>query len=354
MMKIFLALCVGAVLFAKTIELSPSQIEALGIETQRLQKINSISIGSFNAKVQQSQKSTHFLGAKLSGVVQEIYTHKYAHVEKGQRLLRLQSSELLILQKEYIDADMQSDATKKSYDRDVRLEKKGVVSKKRLLESKRLFVAAEVAKEVSAQRLMSYGISKEELQNLEKRKTPSLFQELTAPVSGQVFTLEVSLGELVPAQKNLIGIYAEGGKYLEIALPLSVAGRVSLGDWCYFTEGKARVIAVSDVVEESSQSVIVRAELQNPNASRIHQIYEVSIERDLSDAWKIEKSSLVFLDKKPYVFKRVPQGFELVSVSIVGEAATYYGVHSKLLDGSEDIAVSATAALLSAVETENE
>ena len=173
MYKIASALLIGISLYsAEILKISPKEEKELGIQTQTLQKMTKISLGSFNAKVMQSQKETHFLGVKLAGVVQEIYVHKYAHVEKGQKLLRLQSSELLTLQKEYIEADIESAAAKKSYERDLKLEQKGVIAKKRLFESRRIFDAAKVAAEVNAEQLLSYGMSKEELKKVQKTKKP--------------------------------------------------------------------------------------------------------------------------------------------------------------------------------------
>ena len=355
MYKITGALLIALSLYSSEIvEISAKQEKELGIQTQALENIEKISLGSFNAKVMQSQNETHYLSTKVAGVVQEIYTQKFAHVKKGQKLLKLQSSELLNLQKEYIDADIQNAAAKKSYERDLKLEQKGVIAKKRLLESQRLFDSAKVLAEINAQELLAQGISKEELQKIQKTKKPTLFVALYAPVSGQVFALDAAIGESVGAQKNLVGIYAESGKYLEIALPLRVAQKVSLGDLCLFGDEEARVVGVSDLVEEDSQAVLVHAELQNPNASKIHQIYEVKILKDVESAWKLKKTSVVFVNAKAYVFRRVAQGFELVDVEIISEEPSFYVVRSESFKKGESVASSATAALLGALGKEDE
>ncbi len=355
MYKIVSTLLLGvSLLSAEILKITPKEEKKLGIQTQSLEKVKQITLGSFNAQVLQSQKETLYVSAKLQGVVKEIYTHKYADVKQGEKLLRLQSAQLLNLQKEYIAANIEHAAAKQRYERDLKLEQKGVIAKKRVLESKRLFDTAKSAEEISTEELVAYGVSKADLEKVVKTKKPTLFQDIYAPKSGQVFSIDVSVGESVGAEKNLLGIYAKGGKYMQIALPLSVVKSLSVADLCLFGDEEARVVAISEFVEERSQSVMVHAALKNPNASRIGQIHQVKIVKEVERGWSVLKSAVVFMKNQAYVFKKVSDGYEAIAVEIVNEMPKYYVVDSAALQSGEKIATTATVALLSAMEEGDE
>ncbi len=102
-----------------------------------------------------------------------------------------------------------------------------------------------------------------------------------------------------------------------------------------------------------SQSVQVRAEIQNAASIMINRVYGVKIEKKVEDAVKIKKSALVFVDGEPFIFKKVNSGFEVISVKVISEGPVCYIVEADL-KADDILAVTSTAALLSAMESEDE
>lgn len=338
---------------AQTIEITQEQQKNLGIKTQAASKMQYIALTPYNGQVVQSQKDTISLSSNLDALVKEIHISKFAHVKKGQKLITLKSNALLNLQSEYLESNIQNTQAELNYKRDVKLEQKGVISQKRVLESKSIYDSSMLALKIKENQLLTNGMTSEMLERLKSTKEPILTQEIYAPKSGVVYALDVNVGEYVNANKRLIEIYADATRYIEISVPASVAHNVSLGDLCEFGKHKAKIVSKSSVIDEASQSLTLRAEILNPQGVLINHIYEVKILKDVSGTVKIIKSALVFVDGKAFVFKKVATGFEVVNVAIISEGPVCYVVKSTLNAG-EMLAASSTSALLGAMEEADE
>jgi len=348
---------VGTLLMALTlsgsqlIEISKIEQQKLGIQTQEIESASEISLGRFNAKVVPAQEDIVFITSKVAGIVEKIDLQKFAQVKKGQRVLTLRSPQLLELQRAYLDAQIESGVAKQNYERDKELEKKGVIATKRLKESQRLFESAKLLEEANAAQLLMQGFSQRELQNLKRRQKVELTSGVYAPLSGQIISQDVAVGEYVSPSKTLLGVYSQGEYYLEITLPLSVAKKLSLGDVCSFEDEKAPLLSLGEIVDEATQSVIARVKLQNAHSRRVNEIVQVKISKALKEGYRVAKPSLVFLDGESFVFLEVSEGMKLVAVKILGEEAQSYIVSSKELQKSSRVALNSTATLLSALKS---
>lgn len=338
---------------AQTIKISQEQQQSLGIKMQATTKMQHIALTPYNGRVVQSKKDTISLSANLDAIVQEIYVSRFSHVRKGEKLLTLKSNALLNLQKEYIESNIKYNYAELSYKRDVKLEEKGVISQKRVLESKSNYDSSRLALKLNENQLLTNGFTTAMLQRIKSTSKPILTQEIYAPKSGVINEITVNVGEYVGADKQLIEIYADAPRYIEISIPADVAQNISIGDLCEFDTYKAKIVAKSTVIDEASQSLVLRAEILNAEDILINHIYEVRILKDVSDSVKITKSALVFVDAKAFVFKQVESGFEVISVEIVSEGPVCYVVKSELKAG-DMLAASSTAALLGVMEEGDE
>jgi membrane fusion protein, heavy metal efflux system len=350
---------IGLVLIAVTlyssqiIEISQEQQHNLGIKTQEATQMRYIALTPYNGKITQNQKDKITISSNFEAIVDAIYVSRFSHVKKGEKLLTLKSNALLTLQRDYIESNIQNKTAKLNYERDIKLEKRGVISQKRVLESKSIYESTLITLKLSENQLLTNGFAKKSLENIKLTNRVLQSHNIYAPKSGVIDALDVNVGEFVEANKKLVEIYADAKRYIEISVPASVAENLSLGDLCEFSKYKAKIVAISNIVEEASQSVMVRAEIQNPQGTMINHIYEVKILKDVSDCVKISKSALVFVDGDAFVFKRVDKGFEVIDVEIVSEGPVCYVVQSEL-EAGDTLAASSTAALLGALEDQSE
>jgi multidrug efflux pump subunit AcrA (membrane-fusion protein) len=338
---------------AQIIEITEKQQHDLGVKTQKVKEIKSIALSPYNGTVVLDKKDIISISSNIESIVKEIYISDFEHVKKGQKLLTLKSNALLGIQREYIESLMESQSASRDYRRDVKLEASGIISKKRLLSSKKLRNSAFVSLKLNENQLLTNGFTQQSLKKIRRTSRPIVEQDIYAPKDGVVYKIDVSIGEYVQSDKMMIGIYGDGKRYIELSVPVKVVEGVSIGDLCTFSHYGAKIVAIDNVVDVESQSVRVRAEVENHEGIMINRIYGVKIFKEVQDAVKIKKSTLVFVDGDSFVFKKISTGFEVLRVHIISEGAVCYVIKAALHEG-DLLAVTSTAALLSAMESEDE
>jgi multidrug efflux pump subunit AcrA (membrane-fusion protein) len=267
--------------------------------------------------------------------------------------MTLQSNALLGMQRDYIDALIEKQNLTQNYTRDQKLESQGIVARKVLLASEQLKLSSDMRVKLNAAQLSTNGFSKSMLQNLAKTHTPVKELTLTSNVNGVVYEIEANKGEYVQADKNLMLIYGDGKRYLELDVPVDIAENLALNDIAEFASHEARIVAISNIVNPQNQSVKIRAAITDAKGVFINKVYDVRIYKNVSTAFKVKKSSLVFSDNKPYVFKKTETGFEALAVSVIQERTQCYIISADLHAG-DSVAATSTAALLSALEEKDE
>lgn len=354
-MRIFINLLLAsATVFAsQNIEISQKQQEDLGIKVQEISAVESVDYGPYNAMAILDKKDIFSLSANIESIVKEIHVRKFAPVKKGDKLVTLQSNALLGLQHEYIDALIENQNLTQNYKRELLLEAQGIVAKKVVLASEQKKHSSDAKVELNAARLVANGLSKEMLQKIAKTHTPLRELTLTCSVNGVVSEIEANVGEYVGAEKTLLQIYGDGKRYLELDVPVDIAQNLLLGDIVEFESHEAIISAISNLVNPQNQSVKIRATITQTQGIFINKVYVARVYKNVDTAFKVKKSSLVFSDNKPYVFKKTASGFEALEVVIVQERTECYVIGANLHEG-ESVAATSTAALLSAMEEKNE
>ncbi|EDZ63422.1 secretion protein HlyD [Sulfurimonas gotlandica GD1] len=354
MKKLFTLLVVSLSLFgAQIIEISKKQQADLGVKTQEVTIVDSITVGPYNGIVALDKRDVISIGSTVEAVVTNIYVRKLDHVKKGEKLLTLKSNELLNLQEKYIKALIESKNIDKNYERNQKLQNEGIISHKKLLESFQEKQSIDLRVKLSANELLASGLSVEMLQRIQKNYQPIMQINILAPRDGIINKIDVNIGETVESNRSMMSIFADGKRFLELSVPVKSINNISIGDKCLFSSYSATITAIGNVVNSESQSVQVRAMIDSAKDIMINRIYSVEITKKISGAVKIKKSGLVFEENSSYVFKKVASGFEVVSVTIIKEGPSCYIVNSDLKAG-DALAVSSTSALLGAMETPDE
>ncbi|MDA3908276.1 MAG: efflux RND transporter periplasmic adaptor subunit [Sulfurimonas sp.] len=354
MKKIFTLLVISMSLFAaQTIEISKKQQDDLGVNIQEVTIIDSIPVGPYNGIVTLDKRDIISIGSTVEAVVENIHVRNLEHVKKGEKLLTLKSNELLNLQEKYIKALIESKTIDKNYERNQKLQSQGIISSKKLLESIQKKQSSDLRVKLSANELLASGFSNNMLVRVQNNHQPIMQFNILATRDGIINKIDVNIGEKVESNRSMMNIYADGKRFIELSVPVHTVGSISIGDKSSFEAYSAKITAIGNVVNSESQSVQVRALIDNAKNIMINRIYPVIITKKISGAVKIKKSALVFDGNNSYVFKRVAKGFEVISVSIIKEGPSCYIVHANLKAG-DAVAVSSTSALLGAVEFSDE
>jgi len=354
-MKILITvLAFGVALFGEQIiEITKKQQSDLGVRTQEVSSVTNIKIGPYNGVVVLDNRDIISIGSNVDSVVKDIYVRKLEHVRKGQKLLTLKSNELLKIQQKYIQALIESQNIDKNYIRNQKLQSDGIVSHKKLLDSLRDKQSADLRVKLSANELLASGFSKSMLKRVKNNYQPIMQINIIAPRDGIINKIDVNIGEKVESNRSMMSIFADGQRYLELSVPIKKVVHISLGDKCIFSTYTAKITTIGNVVNSESQSVQVRALIDNAKGIMINRIYGTNIFKDSTDTVKVKKNALVFQENRPFVFKKVEAGFEVISVEIINEGPTCYILKADLKEGDK-LAVSSTSALLGAMESGDE
>jgi cobalt-zinc-cadmium efflux system membrane fusion protein len=347
-------LLLGATVFAsQNITISQKQQNDLGIKVQEITVVGTVDFGPYNGMAVLDKKDMLSVSSNVEAIVKEIYVRKFSPVKKGDKLLTLQSNALLGMQREYIDSLIENKNSTQNYNRDVKLESEGIIAKKVVLASEQLKRSSDLRVQLNAAQLLTNGFTKDMLKKLANTQTPIKELTLYSSVNGVVYEIDANVGEYVSADKNLMLIYGDGKRYLELDVPVDIAGSLSLGDIAEFASHEAIIVAVSNIVNPQNQSVKIRAAITDAKGIFINKVYDVRIYKNVDTAFKVKKSSLVFSDNKPYLFKKTETGFEVLDVTIIQERTQCYVVSAELHAG-DSVAATSTAALLSAMEEKDE
>ncbi len=214
MIKIMsLALVAFSLYGAQIIDITQKQQADLGVKTQKIIKVDTVSLPPYNGIVLLDKKEIISVSSNIESIVKEIYVSDFERVKKGQKLLTLKSNALLSIQRDYIESNIERDSASQNYQRDVKLEADGIISKKRLLSSQKLMSSADVSVKLNANQLLTNGFTQAMLQNLKITNIPIVQKDIYASKSGVIYKIDVNVGEYVQSDKMMIGIYGDGKRY---------------------------------------------------------------------------------------------------------------------------------------------
>jgi len=334
---------------AQVIEISKKQQNDLGVKTAKVVSANSTSFGPYNGVVILDKKDIISISSNIDSSIENIHVSKLEHVKKGQKLLTLKSHALLNLQREYIQALIENNNINKNYDRNLKLQSEGIISSKKLLESQNKKQSSDFKVKLTRHQLLTSGFNRDMLIQLQTTHQPIVEKTIYAPKDAIVYEIDINIGEYIQAEHGMMTIYADGKRFVEVSVPVDVVENISVGDLCSFGKYKARVSMIGNIVNTASQSVQVRAQIENAKDIFINRVYGVKIVKNIKNAFIVKKSALVFESESSYVFKEVSNGFEVVKAQIISEENDSYIIKAKL-NKSNKLAISSTSALLSAME----
>lgn len=214
----------------ETIKVTEQQQHDLGIRMQAVTSINTIDFGPYSGLVVLDKKDVITVSSNMESIVKTIYVRELEHVKKGQKLLTLRSNALLSLQQEYIKAILERESANQNYERNIKLQSDGIISNKKLLESKKIKRTSDLHVNLLKSKLLTNSFSVSMLESLEKNSTPIAEITLYASQSGVVNDVNVNNGTFVSADHKMIEIYADGKRFIEITVPVKNVNNISLGD----------------------------------------------------------------------------------------------------------------------------
>lgn len=329
------------------IAIQPDQIDNLGIKTVALESAGAVRGVRLPAQVVIPPSQVNVVSAPQTGLVQSLQVAAGEEVHIGQELARIQSPDLLALQRDFLQVLTQLHLARTELERDQNLYKEGIIAERRLLEKRSRYAELAAARDERRQALELAGMSTAAIRSLSSSRTLTSTLGVQAPMDGVVMEVMVNTGERVEFTEPLFRLADLEPLWLEIRAPLDDVESLEIGaevevDGC---PARARLFLIGREVDSDSQTVLLRAEVYTgSDALRPGQFVRVRLAGSSEPGYSVPSSALVRSADRVVVFVRRPSGFSVVPVEVVNAHGAQAVIRGEFR-GDEQVAVQGVVAL---------
>ena len=335
---------------ADEFKVTPAQMQALGIQLQRLDKPSPISGLAYPARVVLPPAQESVLSATLAGSIDRLLVSENETVKPGQQLVRLVSPELGELQLRLAEAASKARLSQKTLARERGLLADGIVPERRVQEAEAA-AAEDRARQTQAEAALRLaGADAALIRGVADGGAMQDALILRARSAGVVTKIDVKPGQRVQAADALLRVADMRRLWLDVQIPVDRQSQVALKGVALTgveRELAARAVGFGPIVSDS-QTVTLRAEVtQGAAGLRIGEALQVRVPFAAAEGWAVPVPAVARQDDKAYVFVRTAQGFVATPVTVQAGAGQSLLVAGSLKAGQE-IAVSSVIALKAA------
>jgi cobalt-zinc-cadmium efflux system membrane fusion protein len=334
---------------AEELKIPANQLDNLGVEFSKPQTAVLADHFQAPARVRIPPTNDYAVVPILTGTITKLGVSSGDTVSKGQPIAWVASPDFLELQDDYIDAFNQLQIKTTRFSNDTTLNEEGIVSSRRLSESKRELEDLRVSEQRLRHSMKLAGLREKEINAL--RDTLLLQPEmiLRSPVNGVVLEEYRTAGQQVDPSQAVYRISDLSELWLEINTPFAKSIDVIPGGIIHVTQGQSKISAtiinIGQHVDENSQTVTVRAVVEENSGLAPGQFVTATFTKDQSEEYLLlPASSVVRKDALAYVFVQTPEGVEAREIGVVRQAQGRIVVSSGI-SADETVAIRGTAAL---------
>ena len=273
--------------------------QLIGVKTSIVRRTPMVRTIRTVGRVTVDETRIRHVHTKVGGWVERLTVNATGErVRKGQPLLRIYSPELLATQEEYLLA----------------LKARRSLAEGSLPEAAR---GAEDLVESSRRRLLLYDFTRAQIEELEATGTPSRTVTLSAPISGYVLQRNVTQGEKIGPDTNLLDIADLSRVWVlasvyEYELPFVRVGQPATMTLAYLP-GKiyrGKLDIVYPVLEAATRTVQVRLVFSNPELDLKPEMFAtVELQSDLGERLTIPESALISTGTRSVAFVAQGDGY---------------------------------------------
>ncbi len=335
------------------IKLSPDQMSRLGIKLAEMQKVNEIPLLQAPGKIIVPPSNEQIASASQAGFIQQLAVSSGDQIKRGQILATIKSSELLAVQRNFLQSASDLQLAKVHYQRDKNLFAEGVVSKRRWMDTQANYQNLITQLNETTQLLEIAGLSKTDIKNLKNNRQLKGSLDVVSSMDGVVLKRLVQVGQKVERLQPVFHIANLNKLWIEIRVAQKHIHLIRINDQVTIpnTSVRASVVLLGSSVDPKDQTILVRAVINSPplkNQIRVYQQVRAQIIRKLqSSAYQISASAIVRNAGESLVFVSAKKGFSVRPVNILGREQKTVIIEGDFLE-KELIAIQGTVAIKAA------
>lgn len=260
------------------------------------------------------------IGSPITGRISDLYVSLGDEVKKGQVLARVNSIELTQTQLTLIKSTQLIGLKTKAVERAKLLFEADVISKAEMLRIENELEAVKADYRASRDQLIVLGMSEKAIEKLETSGLINSFGDVISRFDGTIISRAINVGQIVNPQDNLFHV-ADLSKLWAVAnIPEQQASFIQKDEIVSIEipalENKkieAKIIFEDSIVDPQTRTVMVRAELDNPNLFfKPDMLTSMYIRSKKISKLAIPISSVVRENDRNYVFvQNTPKTFRL-------------------------------------------
>jgi len=295
---------------ASEVSLTTEQIKLMGIQTKSINDVNISGYIKVTGEVKINQDQESKVGGIISGRVKSVSVKEGSSVRAGQVLATIENVELVGVQSDYISAKNELDYAKQELDRQKRIS--DLTSQKTLAELEANYKRALTNVRSIEQRLSSYKINKNRLDNILEDTTASVqrYYNIVAPIGGNVVQRTISVGQFVEPSTEMFHIVNTSSVIVDLNIfekdlsKISKGQKVQIETSTYPGEVFTGSISnINSVFDDASRTVKVRVLIQNKNNRLLPNMFVTAkILVEEGNVKAIPKSSLLEEGEEKYIF----------------------------------------------------
>lgn len=326
------------------VAINDEDLEVNGIQVVKV-KVSPVapSIESKGKLIFHPDRMAHVL-PKVSGVVQKVYKKKGDSVTSGDTLALLESKEIAEQKAAYLSSLRQEAVSRAEFERQARLFEKGISSQAAYSQANLQQQKAKIDAELSKQKLLSYGMTNDELGDLDNESGDQLrIYRIKAPISGLVIERHLTQGEYVEDADQIFQLADLSTLWVELGIPSQLSDKLKEGQAvdltlsCSNEAVQGKIIHISPFFDEGSITVKAIAEVSNPKGVLCPGAFATgSIQiAPAKEALMVPVEAVQELDGEVKVFVRHADHFVPVKVVLGSYEKGYVEVMSGLSDQDE-------------------
>lgn len=338
---------------AQSLEVSAEQMVRLGIELDRPAPVDVMTVATGPAEIVVPPARQAIASTAVGGLVVRLLVAEGDRVVAGAGIAEIESPDLLDWQREFLEAGIEAELATLQLERDRSLANDGIIAERRLEESRARDRAARTHMSQARQQLAIAGFDSAAIDSLAASGRLTSRLTLRAPIGGVVTARFVEPGMRVEATDPILSFADPSEIWVEMHLPAEKAIAVDAAMRIRIPLGVRAVLApitvVGSVIDPETQTVLIRAELDDPDPRlRAGQFLAVEIVTgaDGAEGYRLPASALVRQDNEPFVFVREAGAFRPVRIEPVHEDDRHVLIAGGI-DADAEIAVRGTSTLKS-------
>lgn len=303
------------------VKFSDEQLKAIGLQLGTIENRNLTTTLKINGKLSLPPQHQAQVSMLSSGIVKNIYVQEGEFVSAGKTLATIANADIIQTQQDYLENNANLTYLEKEYQRQKSLRDEDINAGKTYQQAQRELQVAQSKKETLRAKLQQLGINVNNLSS----KNLSTSLAITAPISGYVQKINLSMGKFADANATLFEIVDNRYLHLDLKVFEKDLHKIKEGQQITFSDANdvthshpATIFSINKAFEPNEQAVLVHAKLNATTETLLPGMYvEARVKIDNVQTTALPSDAIVNNGDEHFIFIETQKNtFQQIKVNI--------------------------------------